>query len=392
MFRRSSRKLINPLEHALLQNVGSISPRRELFDLYRTASSRPYAELSNQAVPQNKDGDTTSTNPIEANSNFIKPSGLTSEMTQGIFNFLTELYKRYPQLGNALDHLKDDGPVRQRIRFKSVKSKWDLQFQDEKKLYYAHFADARNMSLKEYIDALDQHSKDLVKDTEVCMRIKPEILKIVLANNDRFKSLFEANTSNGPLTEERRIAEREERRLVEKVCLGNYNPGLANELRMIYGYIAKGNQLFGPISQRSYLDKYGNIAIIFKDYVKQRTSFTIGDSLSHSNSSNVRAVPLENPNGDCFPLKDARRVKDEINRLGLSLIIDTLDPLNKHFNDFTPYIEAQIHYGAHPKEIKKVLLTDSASKDEELIQLLEKRKIPFEILAAPSKSSHSTSN
>ena len=174
MFRRSSRKLIGPLEHDLRQNAENISPRRKLFDLCQTASSRPYAELSNQAVPQNKDGGTTSTNPIEPNSNFIKPSGLTSEMTQGISNFLTELHKRYPQLGNALDHLKDNGPVGQGIRFKSIKSELDLQFQDEKKLYYAHFAEARNMSLKEYIDALDQHSKDLVKDTEVCMRVKPE--------------------------------------------------------------------------------------------------------------------------------------------------------------------------------------------------------------------------
>ncbi len=377
MFRRSSRKLIDPLEHDLHQNVENISPRRKLFDLYQTASSRPYAELSNQAVPQNKDGGTTSTNPIEPNSKFIKPSGLTSEMTQGISNFLTELHKRYPQLGNALDHLKNNGPVGQGIHFKSIKSEWDLQFQDEKKLYYAHFAEARNMSLKEYIDALDQHSKDLIKDTEVCMRVKPEILKIVLANDDRFKSLFETNTSNGALTEERRIAEREERCLIENISLGNYHPDLANGLRMIYGYIAKENQLLGPISQRSYLDRYGDITVVFNNEIKRRTSFTIGDSLTYSNSATVRAVPLENPNGDCFPLKDRRRVEGEINRLGLSLIVDLLDPLNKHFNNFTPYIEAQIHYGAHPKEIKNVLLTDLASKDEELIQLLEEEKLPY---------------
>jgi hypothetical protein len=76
---------------------------------------------------------------------------------------------------------------------------------------------------------LDKHSQDLTKDTEICMRIKAETLKFVLANNDRFKSLFEMNTPNISSAEiscmadlaERRILELAARRTAEKECLGN---------------------------------------------------------------------------------------------------------------------------------------------------------------------------
>lgn len=54
----------------------------------------------------------------------------------------------------------------------------------------------------------------------------------------------------------------------------------------------------------------------------------------------------------------------------------------RNLHDFVRYIEAQIHYGAHPKDTKKAILTGSASKDEKLIQLLQAGNIPFEFLIA----------
>ena len=307
------------------------------------------AELSSKAVPQNKDMGITS----------IKP---------------TDSHYREP-----VDNSKrDDGPVAPGIRFKRIKSESDLEFQKKKEAYYTPFAKLRKLSVDEYIKELDQYSQDLAKDTEVCMRIKPQVLKRVLANSDRFKSQFETKTSNGTL-------DLEARRISEKEHLGNYNPDLPDKSRMIYGYIAKKNNLLGeydPWLERYTLDQYGDVTIVFKDDVKRRTSFIMGDSLAYSN---CRAVPLENPNGDCFPLEHPRRIQKDVEQLGFSRVIKALDPLNEEFNDVFPYIEAQIHYGAHPKDIKKVILTGPDSKDEKLIQLLQAGSIPLEILAVDFK-------
>jgi hypothetical protein len=206
-------------------------------------------------------------------------------------------------------------------------------------------------------------------------------LKDILRKNDSFKSIHVTNTSSG-------LLEPEARRTAENERLGNYSKGLAGEFRPIHGYIAKSTQLLGlsrELPKGYYVDKYGDVAIVFKDEIIQRTSFTVGDSLDYSD---VRAVPLENPNGDCFPLGRpiVRENLENPNSITRKMI-RRQDPLNKEFEDCSPYLDAQIHYGASLKHVEKCILTGQAAEDQELIKLLQGLNITFEIVTEPPKTS-----
>jgi hypothetical protein len=249
-----------------------------------------------------------------------------------------------------------------RLRLKDVKHPSSEAHQEEKKNYYNLFAQVRSISVLKYLQLLDKHSQEFIpENSKVCMRINPSVLEHIITTNDSFKSMHVTNTSDGLLDNETRIT-------AERDRIGNYSLNTPPEDRPIFGYVATSKQPLDKIG----LDQYGRIAIVFKDEVKQRTTFTVGDSLDNLS---VRSVPLETPNGDCFPLWPPVKVTDSIET------IMKRDPLNKRFEDLPSYVEAQIHKGVAGvslKDVERVILAGDTSHDKELIRLLDKAKIPYQ--------------
>ncbi len=263
-------------------------------------------------------------------------------------------------MGDSKEHeIKKDG-IRTRIRFTGIKHPSDEQYQEKKREYYRPFARIRGISVEQYLKLLDDHSRKFIPtDSAVCMRINPFILKSIIRDNDSFKSIHVTDST---------VVGIQVRRNVEKERIGNYGPDVPDELRPIHGYIATHERPLGErIEQCYYLWPYGDVALVFKEEVKKYTSFTVGDSLN-----NVRAVPLENPNGDCFPLEHSLTEKDSITT------IREHDPLNKQLGDWIPYIEAQIHYGASLKDVERAIITGTAAYDDALPRMLDKANIPYQ--------------
>jgi len=269
-------------------------------------------------------------------------------------------------------HKGDRKGIKTNLHYTGIKNQYPQWFQAMQKQHYQPFVNFRKLSKQKpdnmdaYLEALDQHSQNfLPKDNKVCMRMPASTLQKIIETGDySFKSIHVMNTSNS-------LPEMQVRRNVEKFRLGNYSQDVPDKDRPIHGYIASGELPLGVRKdQYNALNWYGNVAIVFKGEVKRRTSFTVGDSYG---PDEVRAVPLEKPNRNCFPLRSLEESLDG----DLIKDISEQDPLNKQFGDWAPYIEAQIHYGVSLEDVEMVVLTKAAADNNELIAELEKARIPY---------------
>jgi hypothetical protein len=254
------------------------------------------------------------------------------------------------------------------LRLRDIKHPSPEARQKEKEKYYDLFAKVRDISVQKYFALLDEHARKFIPtNSKVCMRINIPNLKHIITTNDSFKSMHVTNTSSGLLDTETRIT-------AERDRIGNYSLNTSPDDRPIFGYIATSEQPLDKIG----LDQYGHIAIVFKDEVKRRTTFTVGDSIDNPS---VRSTSLGAPNGDCFPLWPPVNVMDSIET------IRKRDPLNRQFKDLVSYVEAQIHkgvYGVSLEDVECIILTSDASQDSELINQLGKIGIPYQ-MASPDK-------
>jgi len=396
------------------------------FDPYKTAS-----KLSSKAGPPNKDEGITSPKPIEQNSNPIRPSDLRPKMAdkpdsqnttdgnasiqeqdphfhQRMSKVIKELEEQHPEfqrtfkvLRQALDEssnpngsnhrndyrkvsngtkkvseITDAEPyklVGEGIRFKSIKSPLDEQFYKDRKAYYEYFAERRGMTPTEYEQALHEKARKLVTDkTRVCMRIPSSTLEYMLRTNSSIKNMFETMTSSGTFDiEARQNSEKQ---------LGNYDKNTDPRLRIIYGFLYENDQVENSYTN-ALLEQFGDSTLVYEKEIRRRTSFTVGDAFPYTVGSCLyaKSVPVERPNGDCFPFGITE--KD---------ILDIED-----INDLFPYLylDAQIHYGhVHPKRnVEAVYIKEEAnsqlinlwieagfkkgaSKDPKLIKLYKDKK------------------
>jgi SPP1 gp7 family putative phage head morphogenesis protein len=184
--------------------------------------------------------------------------------------------------------------------------------------------DAKNAELAEEL------LKEKIPQAKIRMRVDDEVVDKILVDG-RFKTQFETRTSNGSLdTVSRANAER-------------FGLGIPTDIepkrRPVYGYLhwAEDGENRGP-------QHYGNVIFEFKDDVKHRTTFTVGDSLWPMGDDLSIAEPMLAPTKDAigpmFP-----RVKDVLNeRTTWAAFVDDVS-----------YIEAQIYEGASLDDVARVL-------------------------------------
>ena len=220
---------------------------------------------------------------------------------------------------------------------------------------------ADNDKLIPQYEAVLQHLTDQVKSAvegkDVMTRISPEDFVKVLKEG-RFKSQFETGDSNGLFDPTVRSNKEND--------FFNYPADLNPDLRPIYGYMSGKNTEKG----RNSLTQYGDISIIFKDSVKDRTTFNIGDSIDTTNGLTqaiLQPVPVNDPNFRAAPIV---RLMAETGPL------KTTDANPDQYS----YNEAQIHEGVTVDDIKSVILRKGVSDSKKVISLLDKHNIDYKVI------------
>ena len=134
----------------------------------------------------------------------------------------------------------------------------------------------------------------------------------------RFKTQFETGTSGGMFDPEYRAK-------AERLGLGIPDDILPAQ-RPIYGYIRTGND---------YVGQYGAIEFELKDYVRERTTVTVGDSLGGFAYEEQTGAPISDPDKQCWSFNMNTYMKHE-GAIGVN------------------YLEAQIQGGVTVTDIRKV--------------------------------------
>ena len=148
------------------------------------------------------------------------------------------------------------------------------------------------MTPTEYVEQCEKRLKGIIEDTDVCVRLPVANLNKVLEQGS-YKSVFEALKSQaggfagGAENKERYL---NHRRRAENEMFGI--PVEQSTDRPVYGYLA-GKGSVHPNSED--LEQYGNVALVLKESVRERTTFTQGDSLDEVYAKGLYSYIL--PNG-----------------------------------------------------------------------------------------------
>jgi hypothetical protein len=196
------------------------------------------------------------------------------------------------------------------------------------------------------VKAILAEQERVLKDAPVSVTVPANKVGAILKDG-RLKSHFETGTSGGKNV----TSIRDE---WEAVMFG-YPTGMNPENRPIYGMVETNG--VKPSSARGN-EQYGQVTLVLKDSVRERTTATAGDSLN----LNPDYVPLTNPS--------QRRTLGRI-------------------SDFEPYYEAQVHSGVKTSDIARAVI-DVAVRDRgewkikqpaaSMLKALDKAGIPYEIV------------
>lgn len=191
-------------------------------------------------------------------------------------------------------------------------------------------------------EKLVENFQKIQKEGTVMIAVPAEDVTKVLTDA-KFKTQFETADSQGVLAEERRA--------LEETKNFDLHPNVDASLRPVYGYVAMGNLTGHQVSL------YGGVRFELEDSVKERTTFTDGDSLG----SNIIPVPMSGPITQTEAVGALSDWKD-------SGIFDGFvsDYNEKDVSGFVDsrydYVEAQIRGGVDLRSVKKIHLPQDVDR------------------------------
>ena len=197
--------------------------------------------------------------------------------------------------------------------FDQVKAFWDKQYTPAER------------------DAVNRATADYVANSDVRIRVPTDILYAIMGGErggeTGVQNQFQTGTSGGLLDEGRVNAE-------SRLFFGTTDK--EPEERPIYAYL--GN----PKDPPPWVDQYGDAVLVLKDSVRDRTTFTLGDSF---NIDNGLPIPLSQAGSLGYLAADQR--------------VDPTDVTNWANGMGGDYVEAQVHGGVQPSDIDHVVFTIS---------------------------------
>lgn len=191
-------------------------------------------------------------------------------------------------------------------------------------------------------EKLVENFERIQKEGTVMIAVPAEDVTKILTDA-KFKTQFETADSQGALAEEKRA--------LEETKNFDLHPNVDASLRPVYGYVAMGNLTGHQVSN------YGGVRFELEDSVKERTTFTDGDSLG----SNIIPVPMSGPITQTEAVGALSDWKNsgifdgfvsDYNEKDVSGFVDSQDA----------YVEAQIRGGVDLRSVKKIHLPQDVDR------------------------------
>ncbi|NOK58531.1 MAG: hypothetical protein GFH27_549279n337 [Chloroflexi bacterium AL-W] len=206
-----------------------------------------------------------------------------------------------------------------------------------------YFAQRYGLTVPQYQAAVNIHFQDLINQAGVYKRVRLAHLESILQDG-RFRTLFETGTSGGTTS----IPHRNN---TEVSAIGFDEARQPVEHRPQYGYLSQDPNGLGP-----QVAQYGDVTVVLRPEVRERSTFTFGDSLDATQAGTMTTLtpqPLDTPTYEAFDYNFGGAPYYGGNPNGVDpLTITSLDT-------FDPYVEVQIHGGLQVSDIQE-LIFDSA--------------------------------
>lgn len=186
----------------------------------------------------------------------------------------------------------------------------------------------------------EEAMKDHFSTRDVHIRVDEGIFRDNVLPDGRFKSQFETRSSGGALDPKRR-------RLVEKDVMG-VGERTAGSQRPIYGYMP-ADDITTTYLRADHTRHYGDTIVRLKPGVKNRTTFTHGDSLDQFHGTRAYASPVNQPRA--ASVQDWA-VRDGVVKDPFTGVRPKALPTGNQ-----PYWEAQVHGGVRVDDIGEVVFT-----------------------------------
>lgn len=219
--------------------------------------------------------------------------------------------------------------------------------------------------VNDYVEMVRNAWKEGLNEMKVATRTTQDALFEILEDG-RFKSQFEMGQSRGLFNPDLRGAV--ENRLFD------YPMDLTDSQRPIYGYMENMNDLM-PGNQFHPLAQYGDVRVIFRDSIKNRSSFVGSDSMSVASWLDPEGVgafvasPVYDPHPGSIIWHDLSGYIDK-----KEILHRLVDPRVRQIQ----YIEAQIHEQVKIEDIEEVLFDSQPSI--ELTDFLDRQEILWRVL------------
>ena len=210
------------------------------------------------------------------------------------------------------------------------------------------------------IKILGDKVKKLIDDNEYSMRVKSNILEKILQDG-RFKNQFETNTSGGLL----------DKKMRKKATKQLFGKSAIKDAKDFEKYGCLGTK--GFINDASKSGQYGDCIVHFKkDMLKNRVTYTIGDSLGYAYDKEIIAGNADNPRANGIYIDDLRYIFDSLSSNNL-----TLSSFLKECS--SSYFELQYHGELTTDCISEVCFTERMPS-KEVVDILKSKNIKVFIM------------
>jgi GNAT superfamily N-acetyltransferase len=217
-----------------------------------------------------------------------------------------------------------------------IRRAYDKRDQDER---FAERSDADNEALATVMD-------DWRFGGDVMVKVPSDVLDDIIA--DRVKNQFDTDTSRG-------LYDPDVRAVAETAAHGLHPAAPASE-RPIYGFVGM------PGSEHPYaLDQYGDVTLVLKPSVKDKTTITLGDSLNQ----NATPIPM-NGTASIRELSDAAGRNPFVDH-GAIVAIGGRDQLEYG----ETFMEAQIFGGIRLEQISRIVFREGDANPDGVAMLRE---------------------
>lgn len=213
----------------------------------------------------------------------------------------------------------------------------------------------------------DKQLKDFLDGSEVIMAFSPEGFGKFIQDGVA-KNGFEAGTGGLKVGKYRYLDEREKG---EQEVMGIPRGSKPTD-RPVYAALEHPDRSRSLQGSNGLMSQYGGIQVVMNDSVKDRASFTMGDSLDYNAPRGIQASPVRDP---ANPTSSGKKLSINYGTNTHTSGISIRDPKDSSYQDTPPYVEAQIHGGLRSSDIREVRYYRGTQIDQATLSSLQEQGV-----------------